>query len=68
MGKSVKEVRKYDHVKYMFEKILKRLNFGEKSNRRSGMKRQLSLKIAPKEGPCREDIIDSSIKYKRIKL
>ena len=59
----------YGHIqKYIFKKILKPVNCGKKSNRRSGMKRQLSLKIAPKESPFREDIIDSSIKYKRIKL
>ena len=68
MTKSVKEEKKYDHVKYIFKKILKPVNCGKKSNRRSGMKRQLSLKIASKESPFREDIIDSSIKYKRIKL
>ena len=68
VAKSVKEEKKYDHVKYMFKKILKRVNCGKKSNFRSRMKRQLSLKTAPKERPCREDSIDSSIKYKRIKL
>ena len=61
MAKSVKEEKKYDHVKYILKKILKRVNCGKKSNRRIGMKRHLSLKIAPKEMPCREDIIDSSI-------
>ena len=63
-----KKRKKYDHVKYIFKKILKQVNCGKKSNRRSGMKQQLSLKIAPKERPYREDIIDSSIKYKGIKL
>ena len=56
MAKSVKEEKKYDHVKYILKKILKRVNCGKKSNRRIGMKRHLSLKIAPKEMPCREDI------------
>ena len=68
VAKSGKEEKKYDHVKYIFKKILKQVNCGKKSNRRSGMKQQLSLKIAPKERPYREDIIDSSIKYKGIKL
>ena len=68
VAKSVKEEKNYDHVKFILKKILTRVNCGKNSNRRIGMKRQLSLKIAPKERPSREDIIDSSIKYKRIKL
>ena len=38
VAKSVKEEQKYDHVKYIFKKILKRVNCGKTSNRRSGMK------------------------------
>ena len=48
------EEKKNDLVKYIFKKILKRVNCGEKSNCRSGMKRQLSLKSAPKETPSPE--------------
>ena len=58
VAKSVKE-ENYDHLNHIFKKILKRVNCGKKSNHRSGMKMQLSLKIAPKERSCQEDIIDS---------
>ena len=54
VAKSVNEEKKNDLVKYIFKKILKRVNCGEKSNCRSGMKRQLSLKSAPKETPSPE--------------
>ena len=55
VAKSVNEEKKNDLVvKYIFKKILKHVNCGKKSNCRSGMKRQLSLKSAPKETPSPE--------------
>ena len=47
----------------MLKKILKRVYCGKKLNRRRRMKRQLSLKTAPKERPCQKDIIDKCINF-----
>ena len=66
--KSVKEEKNYEYIKYIFRKIIKRVNAGKKSSKRNGTKRQLSLRVAPRERPSRDEIIDRSQKYKRIKL
>ena len=68
LAKSVKVEKNYKYVKYIFRSTIKRVNGGKKLSRRNEAKRQLSLRVAPREPPSRDEIIDRSQKYKRIKL
>ena len=43
VAKSVKVEKDYEYVKYIFCKIIKRVNAGKKSSKRNGTTRQLSL-------------------------
>ena len=68
MAKSVQEEKNYEYDKYIFRKIIKRVNTGKKLSKKNGTERQLSLRAAPRERPSRDEIIDRTQKYKHIKL
>ena len=53
--KSVKEEKKYEYVKYSFCKIIKRVSAGKKSSKRNEIKKQLSLRVVPRELPSRDN-------------
>ena len=65
VAKVVKEDKNFD---YIFCKVLKRVQESKRSSRRNGTKRQRMLKRAPEERPSREEVIENSEKYRRIKL
>ena len=62
VAKSVKEEKNCEYVKYIFRKIIKRVNAGKKSSRRNRTKRQLSSRAAPSQRPSRDEIIDRNPK------
>ena len=43
MAKRVQEEKNYEYDKYIFRKIIKRVNAGKKLSKRNGTKRQLPL-------------------------
>ena len=68
VAKVVKEDKNFDYIRYIFRKVLKRVQESKRSSRRNGTKRQRMLKRAPEERPSREEVIENSEKYRRIKL
>ena len=68
VAKVVKEEKKLDFIRYIFRKIIKRVQESKPSTRRNGSKLQRSLKRAPEERPSREEVIENFTKYRRIKL
>ena len=68
-SKIIREEKHYDYVHYVMQKILKRVSEKKKTSKKSRRKRQLlGVTITPDERPNRDEIIQSSQKYKRIKL
>ena len=68
VAKSVKEEKNYEYIKYIFRKIIKRVNAGKKSLRRNGTKRQLSLRVGPRDRPSRDEIISRSQKIQTYQI
>ena len=67
-AKIIREDKEYDYVHYM-RRIVKRVSVKKEASKKSRRKRQLpGLTIAPDERPDRDEIIQSSQIYKRIKL
>ena len=68
--KIIREDKYYNYVHYIMRKIVKRVSEKKQaSKKKPRRKRQLpGLTIAPDEPPDRDEIIQSSQKYKRIKL
>ena len=68
-AKIIREDKEYDYVHYIMRGIVKRVSVKKEASKKSRRKRQLpGLTIAPDERPDRDEIIQSSQIYKRIKL
>lgn len=64
VAKVVKVDKDYSYLSHITRKILKRAEVKRKASKRSRLKRQLPLKIAPDDRPARAEIIEKSTKYK----
>ena len=68
VAKEIKEEKNYDYLFYILRKIIMRASTKKKVSAKKRSKRTSSFKIAPDDRPDRDEIIENSIKYKRIKL
>lgn len=67
-AKPVKVEKDNEWIRYILRKIVKRVRESKKVSKRNRRKRQCELHVRPSERPSREEIIENSLKYKRIKL
>ena len=68
MAKTVKEKKTEEYLHELIKNIMKRAASGEKVSANDRAKRQLNLTLAPEVDENREDIIERSQKFKRLKL
>jgi hypothetical protein len=68
VAKIIKEQKREEYLHCITRKVIKRADKRQKISTKKRAKRQLQLKVAPNSEESREQIIDNSTKYKRLKL